>query len=149
MAALAGCSADAEDEPATTTSEPPTSVPLPEGTPEPSSEDAASVLAFLEGEGAPLLEVHEAALRLSTGELDADTCTAVAGELDETAPSGDVAALVTGVADEVLRSALHSERVALGILLTKCVDGDTSSQGELREAAGAVATRLDQVEEAS
>jgi hypothetical protein len=146
-----GCTKDEFSGESSTTTSADTSAPsitLPEGAPEPSEDAAGGVLEFLRGEGAPLLVVHEAALSLSTDAPGSDACAEVADELDGEAPSGEIAALVTGVDDEVMRSALHSERVALGTFLTSCVDGERPAHDELQQAVGSVATRLQQLEDA-
>lgn len=132
-----------------------TTVPLDpraEAFPAASTEVAAETLAYLEGDGAPLLVMHDAAVEVGDGIEQAD-CESVVEALNRDAPSDEVLGLTGGVADEVLAAALASERSALGVALTACVSGDETEPLEDRlaaaaDAAGLVEDRLAQLEEA-
>jgi hypothetical protein len=115
--------------------------------------EASSTAAFLDGEGARLLVVHDAAVDVA-GDLDESTCAETVSDLDERAPVDEIVALLARVSDEPLRAALESERQALGLLLTACVRGDEEVTTDERvatllEVAGLVEGRLADVEAAT
>lgn len=114
------------------------------GFPPPGPGVAASVVTYLEGDGAGLLVMHAAATEVAVGGSEAD-CSDVAARLDTEVPSGTAFDLAGGVVDDVLREALLSERTALGVALTSCIaDGDLDDAA-LAEVVEAVDFRLDQL----
>jgi hypothetical protein len=116
---------------------------VPEGAPRP--EAPAATLAFLGDEGAPLLIVHEAAVSLAASGTEAASCRATAARLDTEAGTETVVALTAGVADRVLRAALHAERTALGVALSTCISKGSVDAASVAPAAGTVTARLGQL----
>lgn len=116
--------------------------------PEATARVADETLAFLDGEGAPLLQVHRAAMDLPEDPTPA-ACRQVVRQLDAEAPSGQVIDLAVQLPDEVLTEAVLAERSALGRTLTSCVEGAPRHRRELRDVAALVSARLVQLEAAA
>lgn len=149
IVASSSCSSGDDESTASTANTTSSVEGLPEGVPTPSQEDAAATLAFLDGDGQALLVMHDAATEVTSGQpVDQRTCESIASRLDADAPSGRVAELTSGIADDVLRSALHGQRTELGTLLTACISGAAVDTEGLAESVAAIDSRLAELEAA-
>lgn len=117
------------------------------------SDVAGATLEYLDGDGAALLVMHEAAVGIAE-EFSVERCGPVAEGLDRDAPADRMIDLVAGVADPPLDAAFNGERTALGVALTACLTEDSTVPLQrrvraLRDAAGLVEARLVQLRAAS
>jgi hypothetical protein len=121
---------------------------VPADVPAPDRTSAQADLDFLDAEGSMVLVVHRTAISMASGTSAAKDCKATASGLDDTAPSEPLLARIAALNDDVLRTALHSERLALGRFLTSCISGTAVGTTELRSAADVVTGRLAEIEKA-
>lgn len=115
------------------------------GFPKPQPEDAEADRDYLQGDGRVLLVMHERAKAFVESEANAEQCRQEAQALDDVASADEVLSWIGGISDGVLRDALHAERTALGLSLTRCILGTvepaTGPPG-LEQAVEAVDARL-------
>lgn len=131
-------------DPASTTA-PPTTVPLPR----PNPANAAASIEFLDGAGAAVLVMHDAAAGLVDPalEVDATECGQTVSHLDDAAPADAMTGLIGRIPDAPLSASLEAERAELGQTLTACAAGDdTEPLGDrldrLRQAVAVTDQRL-------
>lgn len=120
--------------------------------PAPVADDAVSTLDFLDGDGAPLLAMHQTALDWDAG-ASADDCNAIGDTLDREVSTDQAGLLIAGVDDEPLQTLLDAERIALHVSLTACLDQTTvpatDDGAPLDEIVPLVQQRLDDLEAAA
>jgi hypothetical protein len=114
--------------------------------------DADATVAYLTGEGAPLMRMHDTAIgQLEAGGRDAAACARDEMELTSSLPMDRAVGLITNVPDDALRGLLDRERTALAAVLAACPDGDKVAEDggtvaeELIRAAALVDLRLDDI----
>jgi|SRR5687767_4317335 len=119
------------------------------GFPAPDADDADADREYLDGKGRVLLVMHERAQALAGAELTAERCRQEAEALDRDAGADQVLSRIGGLTDPVLRDAFHAERTALGVALTRCINGKAADDRapELAEAVEAVDVRLHELGE--
>lgn len=114
------------------------------------ADEARATLTYLEGDGAALLRVHEAAADDPLGG-GPDRCQQVVQELDSDVRPDRAAGLTGRVTDEPMRALFGEELLALGTALTRCADGQVAATHEdrLTRAADLTSQRLDELREAA
>ena len=101
---------------------------------------------YLNADGAPLLAMHHVATSIPADASLAD-CRKTVAHLDRVVTGEDAAALISNVLDDFLRAAFDSERRALGVRLTSCLNGvaphqQASLAAELEKQSALVEQRL-------
>jgi len=136
----------------TSTTVPPTTVPLPP----PNADNAAASIEFLDADGAAVLVMHDAAVRLVDPalEVDAAACGETVSHLDDAAPADTVPGLIGRIPDAPLSASLEAERAELGQTLTACSTGDDTEPlvdrlDRLRQAVAVTDQRLGELRDGS
>lgn len=112
----------------------------------PPAEDPAAIVAFVEGDGSDLVEVHSLlADLLGSRPPDEAACVGQAGRLDDLVDPAELYGLAGDVPDGVTSELFVSLAASTNRLLAACGDGDEVLRGELAYQWVLVDRRLEEL----
>lgn len=133
---LVGCSGGDDAPPTTTPISTTTTVIDPAELPEVDLATANADLEYIDGDGAPLLQMVDAVESIASadGVRNAEACGDLFDGLTDAGSPEELAGLATGVNDDVLGSSFESVRSAAGQIMSVCQQSDTDDPVPTGEA---------------